>query len=40
MALIYADTVKLQNINCIISTENQCDNFFAPRPALLTKSNL
>jgi hypothetical protein len=40
VALIYADTVKLKNISCMISTENQCDNFFAPHPALLMKSNL
>lgn len=41
MALIYADTVKLRNINCVISTENRRDNFFAPHPALLTtKSSL
>lgn len=40
VALIYADTVKLQNTNCIISTENRCDNFSAPHPAVLTESDL
>lgn len=38
MAGIYADTVKLQTINCTISPENGCDNFFTlSTPALLIK---
>lgn len=33
MALIYADAVKLENVNCIISTENRRDHVFALLPS-------
>lgn len=32
VALIYADIVKLRNINHMISAENQCDDFSPPAP--------
>lgn len=40
VALIYADTIKLKSIDCMISTENHSDSFFAPRPTVLVNSNL
>lgn len=40
VALIYADTIKLKSIDCMISTENRSDSFFAPRPTVLMSSNL
>lgn len=40
MALIYADIVKLKNINRMISAENQCDDFSPPPAMVLMNSNL
>lgn len=37
MALICADTVKSENMNCILCTANGCDQSSAPHPAPLTK---